>query len=315
MNEQRCDGNTLVSLFNGYGDAFLALPALSAFARHTSDRVVYLACPPDQHRLFFRALPLSLLPELPADDETCGALLDQLGVAHFVSYNAYFPSRFDQRVQRTRPDLSSRGFCDKEGQPVLTEAQQRDHMRDQYFHVVGLSPSYALTDRQPPLTPEAEGQIREWISQQAPALSPNCYVLHLDTEREKMWPIERWCAVVEQLWLQRRAWPIVIGLDTPDGQALLARCPVARRLAAEESMERAIAAIKLAPCFLGVDSIFAHIADSYHKPMLVLFGASNPVVWGPRGPLALPVISPGGGMAGIMVETVIKGSDELAFPC
>ena len=45
-------------------------------------------------------------------------------------------------------------------------------------------------------------------------------------------------------------------------------------------LRKAFAAIKEVRAFVGVDSVFAHVAAAFETPAVVLFGASTPTVWG-----------------------------------
>jgi ADP-heptose:LPS heptosyltransferase len=46
------------------------------------------------------------------------------------------------------------------------------------------------------------------------------------------------------------------------------------------SLRQAFAIIKAANAFIGVDSVFAHVATAFQRPAVVLFGATTPAVWG-----------------------------------
>jgi heptosyltransferase III len=58
--------------------------------------------------------------------------------------------------------------------------------------------------------------------------------------------------------------------------------------------------------FVGNDSGVAHLAAAVGCPTVVLFGASDPVVWAPRGRAVVVVGDGTSGMAAIEVETVVQ---------
>lgn len=72
------------------------------------------------------------------------------------------------------------------------------------------------------------------------------------------------------------------GFSLPVLAALLARCKV----------------------YIGNDSGVTHLAAAAGCPTIALFGASDPRVWAPRGPVVRVIISPHSGMAGVGVDDV-----------
>jgi heptosyltransferase III len=67
--------------------------------------------------------------------------------------------------------------------------------------------------------------------------------------------------------------------------------------------------------FVGNDSGVAHLAAAVGCPVVALFGASDPVVWAPRGRAVVVVGDGTSGMASIAVETVFRaGRATGRFP-
>ena len=102
-----------------------------------------------------------------------------------------------------------------------------------------------------------------------------------------MWPVDLWVHVVVNLYEETRQWPLIVGSNHEDVEALCIRAPFVRKIPREFGINEHFAVIKLSPMFLGIDSIFMHIADSYNKPMVTLFGPTSPTIWGPIGNKAI----------------------------
>lgn len=276
-------GGLLILLLNGYGDGLLALPALREIARRFSNAQVYMACFSEQVDALFRPLGFKFLSvaeennqRLPRED------LKSLDVQQLVSLNAYFPCPVESELLQQLPALPRWGFCDLSGRPVSSRAiKPSAHMRDQFFQVLGWNSTYSLVDRQVFLPAEwqqkMEVLLRAWIDVKGDRL----YALHLDSLQEKMWTLNNWIEIVDYIWSRWRAWPLILGEDTPDARQILECFWFASKLPSRLGIALHFAAVKSAPLFIGIDSVFAHVADSYQKPSIILFGPTDPEVWGP----------------------------------
>ena len=124
--------------------------------------------------------------------------------------------------------------------------------------------------------------------------------------RSKNWPIGRFIEVAECLeGGSPIAW--VIGpAEEESGSALaieraIPAAQVRRNLPLPELADR----LAVARLFVGNDSGVAHLAAAVGCPVVVLFGASDPVVWAPRG-RSVTVVGDGAcGMEAIGVEAVL----------
>lgn len=313
-------GNLIVTLFNGFGDVFLALPVLREMRRRFAGRKVYLATYAECINLFFQDFDFEFLPSMfPPNDHRVVALrddLDNLDVQQIVSFNSYFPNSVDLELAVLYPSLPRWAFFDTTGEFVMPRViDMRDlyveHMRDLYFEALGWEPRYSLSDRQVFIAPEHVEKFsllhRGWVSE----IGERTYALHLDTQPEKMWAVEKWIEVVSHIWLRWQAWPIVLGRETESSRRLRQSFPFVRKLPSQQGMAPHFAAVKLLEVFVGIDSIFAHILDSYSKPMVVLFGPADLDLWGPLSPQAF-VVRPEGEaeMKKIATDEVIRKVDS-----
>jgi ADP-heptose:LPS heptosyltransferase len=306
-------GNLLVILFNGYGDAFLALPALREICRRYSEQKVTLVCYAEQIKTIFHGLNLRFVTGVITD----GCLhitpcLGELDFQQIVSFNAYYPNPIEQELAQHFGEKPRWGFCDKNGRPDEALSRTASHMRDQYFQILGWPTTYTLADRQLTIPEAAFGQARQLIREWARACGDFYYALHTDSLPDKMWPLEFWEELGTHIWSRWRAWPIILGEENDQASALTRILPFARKLPEAVGISAHFAAVWLARGFIGIDSIFAHVADSYEKAMIVLFGPSDARLWGPVGVNAL-VINPQSGdrMSEIAVARVIEAADHL----
>lgn len=119
---------------------------------------------------------------------------------------------------------------------------------------------------------------------------PRC-VVHIGTAREeKFWPAERWVEVIHHL---SRTHHVILtgtnaGLERPHLDALRAAltCPVTDFTGRLTLVELA-ALIEHCDLALGVDSMAMHMAATFGRPQIVLFGPTNPFHWRPRHPQAI----------------------------
>ena len=124
--------------------------------------------------------------------------------------------------------------------------------------------------------------------------------------RSKNWPIGRFIEVAERLeGGSPIAWVIGPAEEESGTAAAIARAiptaPVWRNLPLPVLAER-LASARL---FVGNDSGVAHLAAAVGCAVLVLFGASDPVVWAPRGRTVTVVGDGACGMEAIGVEEVL----------
>jgi hypothetical protein len=314
------EGNVVITIFNGFGDEFLALSVLREVGRRFAGRKVYLATYIECINLFFKNLGFHFLQPIypPNNGHMVVALIDDLDgldIQQIVSLNCYTPNSVDMDLVSLYPSLPRWAFYDAVGNSVIPA--QGKHMRDLYFDVLGWEANYSLSDRQAIISPEQTEKFSQlyqrWISENG----ERAYALHLDTHNKKMWAIEKWTEVVSHLWRRWNAWPIVLGKDSESSRKLEQSFRFVRKLPSKP-MALHLSAVKLLEVFIGVDSIFAHIADSYLKPMVALYGPTDLALWGPMNPQAW-VVRPDGGaeMSSISIDKVIctvDGAFQQIYP-
>ncbi len=121
------------------------------------------------------------------------------------------------------------------------------------------------------LTPEEEAFAKKTIARFGPKLA----LLHTTSFscRNKEWYPERWAEVVKQVtrWGYK-----VVQLGVAEEQPI----DGAINLLGKTSLRQALALLKYADFFMGIDAVFNHATNAWGKPAVILFGATTPFVWG-----------------------------------
>ena len=141
----------------------------------------------------------------------------------------------------------------------------------------------------------------------APHIAAGAYaVLHpVASQRDKTWPAERFLALADHLKQSLDLEPIFIGAHTDD------LTPFHRwRTIAGAPLASTKSLLQSAMLFAGNDSGPAHMAAAFSVPGIVVFGSSDPVIWGPwRAPLE--VLHHPAGIAAVTVDHALAALSRL----
>lgn len=120
---------------------------------------------------------------------------------------------------------------------------------------------------------------------------------------DKRWPADRFCELARylQLW---NIQPVFIAGPADDVTYFRQHEVV------QTSLANAIAVISKATVFVGNDSGPAHVAAGFGVPSVVLFGNSNPAIWGPWETESEIVVAPDG-INQVSVSRVIAALERL----
>jgi heptosyltransferase III len=120
---------------------------------------------------------------------------------------------------------------------------------------------------------------------------------------DKQWPAERFCEVARYLKLWNIT-PVFLCGPADD------HSPFSAHQVFQGSLSEAKAVLSRALAFIGNDSGPAHIAAAFGVPSVVLFGTSNPAVWGPWRTES-EIIVASDGMSKVSVSRVIAAMERL----
>lgn len=138
---------------------------------------------------------------------------------------------------------------------------------------------------------------------------------------DKFWPVERWADLIRGV-LARDADLRVVLCGVPAEHRVLrtiahaAACERVVEAATQLPLRRLLALQERASAMISVDTGPAHTAAALGCPLIVLYGAANPVQWLPRSPTGSAVIALGGPpqrsrVAQIALDEVIAAWDRL----
>jgi len=161
-------------------------------------------------------------------------------------------------------------------------------------------------------------------------------VVHAGTARpEKEWLEERWAEVVKHL-VGELGLAVVMTGGREEGERVVARRILSRLGGSERGrvvdLVGALDLVELAgviagaSLLVGVDTAAAHLAAAWRRPVIVLYGPTNPYHWRPRHPGALVVLAGGcegaeetfvprhvrSAMGEVSTRAVIRAIDQLA---
>ena len=135
-----------------------------------------------------------------------------------------------------------------------------------------------------------------------PAGKPYAVIHALASAANKAWPAERFIEVARTL---QHLEPIFIGGPGDDlSQFSEFRTRINR------SLKDTLVLIQSASLFIGNDSGPAHIAAAFNIPLVVLFGASDPVIWAPWRAHAQTLVA-NGAMDRILTAEVLTAIEAL----
>ncbi|MBL8232582.1 MAG: glycosyltransferase family 9 protein [Bryobacterales bacterium] len=150
------------------------------------------------------------------------------------------------------------------------------------------------------------GQIPRAALYAKPMRTPHQYaVIHaFASAPSKTWPAERFRGIAEYVQRQMDLEPVFLG---GPGDDLAAFQPYRTHTGSLDDTKRLLRSASL---FIGNDSGPAHMAAAFGLPVIVLFGASDPVVWAPWQTISEQIIAPEG-IAAIPVKRVVKALERL----
>lgn len=310
------DARHPVAVFaNGFGDCLITLPALRAAASLFPGRLT-LVCPPGVASLFFADLPLGAVRGCEMRQVPQGRTFDAVGLAKrlagcdlLLSFNTTWHSPDVARLLELLSPPESVGFF-----PDFRVVLPRDadkHSADLAFDVPRrLSPALRLEDfAAPPVFPAKAHQLARQMRTLVPA-GVRVLVVHADTKPVKMWPAERFVAVLDE-FLRRH--PDFITLVVGSGGRPLDAGRHGKRvmLCYDLPLAVSLALVGEADLFLGIDSCMLHAADLFRVPGVGLFGPTSCAEWGFRIGPHRHVCGDGGRVEHVRPHDVLDALESL----
>jgi lipopolysaccharide heptosyltransferase III len=121
---------------------------------------------------------------------------------------------------------------------------------------------------------------------------------------DKTWPAERFLELARHLRERCDLQPVFIGAASDDLTPFAAFSTLTPALSGTKSL------LAGASLFIGNDSGPAHMAAAFHLPLVVLFAASDPIVWAPWKTPAETIVAPQG-IGTVPAKRVIRAIERL----
>jgi hypothetical protein len=278
--------HVVISLFNGIGDAFLALPlirfVIACFGRdHVSVWANGYYC----HTVYgelgdivIASAECNRNTAAERKEEELAALRRGLPggrALSWVSLNPYAPRTVveDYVIAALKPQ----SLWEFRGTRVRFDAATGAvlHRMDQYFRVIGERRTPAVDRR--PLIGAVAAQRAAAIRDHVHRMSKRLVAVHAQTRASKCWPPSHWSELGRLL--RHECELVLLGLP---GQTLPQDSDY---LTAPPRWEKQVAILAHADAFVGIDSCFSHVADAFDMPGVVLYGdATAAAPWRPKGP-------------------------------
>jgi heptosyltransferase-3 len=300
----------LVSHSGALGDFITTLPSIGVWRRlHAHERTVLLGWPA------YAALCGGMFDEVW--DAGSGRFASLYGPAPDVRLAATFSPfqsalLFTQTASPLAANLAALGVREIATQEPFPPGPSSAGRRGQFVHVVdyhlSLFPAEVVADadRVPrvalPDDPEAVRTVLPgWI-----AIHPG------SGSARKNWPLARFVELARRL--EARGGPMA-WIEGPAERGCMPDVGLSAAGAAQIWRGLSLPALgaRLLRCalFVGNDSGISHLAAAVGCPSVVLFGATSPGVWAPRGERVRIVDSGGKGMQRISVEQALQATDSL----
>ncbi len=286
------DGHLCICFINGLGDALLSLPIVNLLTNLYGNRRTYIIAPQDIHDTVYSGLSchkLFLVVNRESDQlfdkysekRNFEIIFNRLILKKpivWVSLNAYYPLFSIEKWLIEKLNPSQFWSFDRYVNPNNNYMPLKIPMLKQYESIVGLSLSLKKGDRTFNISQQKIIQFNKWIRHEK-INSEKIIAVHLDTEKEKMWPKNYWKKLLKLLNESTQATIFVLGKSDK-----LFRKKKAWIYSFPPKWELQCTALLFSSGFIGIDSCWAHVADAYNKRGIVLFGTTSLEIWGPQGP-------------------------------
>lgn len=309
-------GAVRVLLVNGLGDQLIALPAVRAIASLFPGRVI-LTLGYGMRSFFYGGVPLSGDTRIFWKDRDVGELdLESLGMAEkgcdtLISLCTWDSPSMHAIAARDHATLTV-GLCP--GYDVHVRRREEVHMFEQIFDVPRALDTTLAPERfdQPPRLSSAARAAADRLVQGMLVGGEKLLVVHPETRPEKMWTQAGLARVLRGFLAAHREYRALVW--SVNGYPLDLG-PVADRVEyGDAHLELALATLRHASLFLGVDSCFLHAADLWRVPGVGLFGPTGSNVWGFHLSPRAQNLDARGPMDGHSADRIIDALAVLAAP-
>jgi len=276
--------HTVIFFANGHGDAFISLPAIRAIVHNSAGRVSLVT---NTRCLFlWRDLPLRKIytAEFPRSSHgrKIAGLLNLAGQVEaadlFVSLVPWISQDLLALAGYFKCAVSI-GWGSEWSIPITHVSDPHSSGLPRRILEI-LDPEIDIRSYEYPVRYENKlSAIEHLISK--PTHRSQVVVLHADTSVSKSWPLKSWKYLLTRLQGRGKKVDVfIVGLNDIGWSEYLDLPNVHSFLGAE--LEWTCCLLSRANVFVGIDSVFLHVADNARVPVVALFGPTTPEEFGPR---------------------------------
>ena len=300
--------HVVISIIDGIGDGFLARPLIRfVTALFPQSSVTVWGSQPYGRTVFAefcdRFFPLFAASRRDASYKKAelARLLSQITFTQalcWISLDPYHP--LTETEQHVLSHLKPAHIWSYGRRAVRRDmaTERRMHQADQYFRLIG-EPGVAESIGRRPVIGVGHRTRASAFRDVARQQSKLFIATHAETGDAKEWNPPRWAVLVERFFDRS----IFVLLGRPE-QPLVAFLP--KTLLVSDERQDQLAILFSSDMFVGIDSCFAHIADAFEIPGVVLFGPTSSEEGGPRAAHLIALTSNTGQMSDISIDELTE---------
>lgn len=265
---------SILYLFNGtgWGDHFLAIPFIKRhIEKYGEESLLVITYQKHIDSLFTNIEGVYLGLEKP---DFCYKLIEK-EVLNFkpdriICFNAFNGFDFDCHVQKLYTTVKYYGTYTIEGFSIRHPYKEYSHTRDQYFLLPEEVIDYSIKDRQLVFS---DAEILSYKNHFKLILEEfetgSTVIIHMDSEPRKLWDSKSWYLTLRML-IDHNKKVLIVGNNRDMINTYIKYIPEIHFID-EADIRKVFWLFTHYKNFIGIDSVFAHIADSYELNGIVLF--------------------------------------------
>jgi len=307
---------TVLYLFTGdaWGDHFLALPFIKAHLREHGDKSILVITYKSHVQYLFKNVNAIFIGlESPVSSfKIVRSQVEKFEPKRIVCFNGFYPFDFDCHVMQIFDQIKYFGYYNSIGEYKKKYFENFAHFRDLYFHFAEIKPNYLSSDRKFVFTKSEERKF-EFCSKNNFGIDNynNSVIVHFDSEDRKLLNSEMAIMIIKKL--------ISLGLDVICiGNIKNVIEPIVRNFKEViyiniGDIRFSFWLIKQIKYFIGIDSVFAHVADAYDVNGIVLFSDHLSHLWSHNSPNILTIYPSVGKLTRDIPFSLIQDSIKTKF--
>lgn len=307
---------TVLYLFTGdaWGDHFLALPFIKTHLSEHGEKSILVITYESHVKNLFKNINAKFIGlESPASC-FCDVRfqIEKFKPNRIVSFNGFYPFDFDCHVYQIFKQIKYFGYYNLIGECKKKYFENFAHFRDLYFHFAEIKPNYLSSDRKFVFSKNEEIRFKKILVKDFGIQNDdNLVIVHLDSEDRKLLDQEKSIMIVKRL-ISLGLKVIFIGNNKNIIEQILHKFKDVIYITVKE-IRFSFWLITQTKYFIGIDSVFAHVADAYNVNGIVLFSDYLSHLWSHNSPNILTIYPSVGKVTRDIPFSLIQDSIKTKF--